>query len=215
MGSIGDIFQLVMKQTYLGQECLNVFFYRQISENTDPDITSAQALASAFDQDVCPAIAGIQIEACEFDTLEVINLFDPGDLNSRNITAVSTGAIVATDALNTFHAMEYRTSRVTRAIRRGFKRFTGMDESMVIVGQLNPSFYTVATAVKDAMNATIQQDGEPLTPNFQPVIVKRIKYVTSSGSTAYRLPTDVVEAEYYKANFLYTRVSTQNSRKSW
>lgn len=215
MGVTGDIFQVVMQQSYLGQTCLNAFYYRQTSENTDPDIESAEALAPAFDLNITPAIADLQVDAVQFETLETINLFNPADLNSRNITTVTEGAITAIDALPSYVASEFRTSRVTRAIRRGFKRFTGLDESMMTVGVLAPAYLAAAGALSVALSMNIQRLNEPLTPIFQPVIVKRIKYTTSSGSEAYRLPTSQAELEYFAANFIYTRITTQNSRKSW
>lgn len=215
MGAVGDIYQLSLEQEYLGQACFNIFHYRQQTENTDTEITTSEALGRAFDALILTFLKEIQVTTVEYKEINVFNLFNPEDVYSRVPTTETTGAYVSTDALNTFHAIELRTLRVRRDIKRGFKRFTGMDESMVIAGILNPALSEDVANVRLALSNDQQLPEETDTPVWRPVIVKRVKYVAPSGKTAYRLPESTGELVYNRATWEYARISTQNSRKSW
>lgn len=215
MGVIGDILQLVFRQRFLNTDLLNVFYYQQMTVNSSPTETSPNGLMTAFMEDVAPSIAAIQVVGVTYTELECINLFDPDDLGSDTGLSLPGGTVVAADVESPWTVFEFQTNRTSRNIRRGAKRFSGVSEAWLIQGQLDPTHTALVGAVSVALSAAIQAASLPGTPLFQPVTVKRIPYVTSSGSTAYRLPENAGESVEYVATWNYTRISTQNSRKGW
>lgn len=215
--ALGDLYQLTFKQRAFNIQLVNVFTYIQTNENTDPDMSSAEALNFAFQEDVVPFIAGVQTSDVDYIGIEVINCFDEAELFSTTTVVPDDGSVTPTDVLPLFMAWEFRTTRVRRDIRRGYKRFSGLDESMIFGGGPVAPYITGLLNLGVAMTANIQYVTEPLTPTFRPVIVGRVKYTTEEGNEAYRLPESAVEmgSKWFAADFDFVRVSTQNSRKNF
>lgn len=215
LGAIGDVFQLVLRQSLFTNEILNVFYYQQLNANNDPDNNSSVSLLGAFVEDVLPEIAPIQITNLNYVGIDVINLFNPDDLFSDDSISPSTGSYVVTSVLPQFMAWEFRTARLTRSIRRGYKRFAGLDEAMVADGGAASGILADLASAATAISANIAYSSAPLAPTFRPVVVKRIKETDAEGNVTYRLPEGNAEAEVMDATFSYLRLSTQNSRKGY
>jgi hypothetical protein len=192
---------------------LNAFYYKQMSANNDATNNASLILLSAFVEDVLTPIANLMRSTVLFDEIEVINLFDEDDVSSDASISPAHGSLSSGEETASYLALEFTTSRVTRAIRRGFKRFWGFPEGWVTDGVYNgvgdPTPATAATA----MSADIAFSSAPLGPTFRPVVVKRIKYTTEEGHDAYRLPANGAEAQSVRATWSFQRISTQNSRK--
>lgn len=215
LGAIGDVFQLTLRQRYFDTQVLNVFYYQQLNANNDPVNNSSVILLGAFAEDVLPAISNIQVTELAYEGIDVINLFNVEDLYSDDSVEPTAGAYVVTSVMSPFNALEFRSSRVSRAIRRGYKRFAGMDESMIEDGFLASAFVPAITAVSNAITVSIAFSGAPLGATFNPVIVKRIREVDAEGNVTYRLPEGNAEAIVADAVYSYLRLSTQNSRKTY
>lgn len=215
--AVGDLYQLTFKSHFAAKNMVNVFTYRQQNANTDPTTSTPAALALAFAQDTLPLIEDVQITNVIYDTIEVINAFDPTEIYVTSSLPVANGSVTVTDIMAIFLAWEFRTQRQRRDIKRGYKRFSGLDESVVANNAPTAGMLTTLNALGTGMSTPIQYSVFPLTPTFEPVIVKRIPYVTPEGNDAYRLPNSAVEmgSNYYAAVFTYTRISTQNTRKTF
>lgn len=215
LGDIGDVFQFKLKTQYQGQVGLNVFYYEQTTLNNHASANSTECLSNAFAEDVAQSIVNIQTDDLTVLEYEIINLFNPDDLFSDTTLTHDQGSLTGVEGLATFIAFEYQTARVSRSVRRGAKRFWAMPESWLTDGVYNGTNISDVTAVATAMNATIQASGMTGSPSFKPVTVKRIPYTGSEGQTLYRLPETALESNTYPAVFAFSRVSTQNSRKTW
>lgn len=214
---IGDVYNLVLQQSLYGQFVYNIFQYRQLTSGTNPSYTDAGSLIQAFQIDVLTSLDNISVSDLAYVNIDVWNLFDPDELASDNTLVPSAGAVTPTDVLSRFMAWEFRSHRATRSIRRGYKRIAGLDESMLTNSQPTAGMVTALATAAAALSADIQWNDEPLTPTFQPVIVKRIKYTAPSGNPAYRLPESAEEMgnNYFVPVYEYLRLTTQNSRKAY
>jgi hypothetical protein len=100
-------------------------------------------------------------------------------------------------------------------MRHGYKRICGLHEDLVMGNGWNNAHaqYAALLALAIAIASTIDSPaGAPV--DWDPVVVKRIKYTTPSGTTAWRLPTSQGELQYYSitsASLQYP--TTQVTRK--
>lgn len=113
-----------------------------------------------------------------------------------------------------FVAAEFFQNRKVGNIRSGFKRFGLISDVNISGGQAVAGFLPFLSELADKLGTSFVTVIGGGSVTLTPVIVKRIKYTTSSGRTAYRLPEGLDTLEYYQAtNWVYKRITTQNSRK--
>ena len=203
MGNVGDIYRIRDSQS-IGSfsDLYNIWFYRAVSGTP-----SANDLAVEFENTVLPAVGGIQPSALDHNSLEVDNLFDIGD---SAFNPVAQAGLLVGNILPTFVALTFQFIRQNKTTRHGWKRIIGPTEDEVSGNGIIPAFdATVAMT-----GAVMGQNLVATDADYEPVIVGRIKYTTSSGSEAYRLPANSGEAIFQvPASVSYRNVSTQNSRK--
>jgi len=197
----GDLYQLTDVQTYLGQQVLNVYYYKQIAE---PSVgVSNIALVRAWEDFVMATIGPVQNEGLDHVGVRVINLDNPDDfLLSPN----SFAGTVSGDGMPPYVTFAFRLNRASRAVRNGQKRIGGISESSVGDGLVNPGLATNIAAIEVALGAIITDTISGA--SFQPRIVHLATEAGPGGD-----PPATPRADYTISSVEFTSVSTQNTRK--
>jgi hypothetical protein len=207
--AIGDIFQVILDQTLVGKNMLNVWFYRATEDNI-----TALDVAVGFDAAIMSDLADVQTTLVNYDALRVRNLFDPADV-AEATPSESTGGVTVTGDTNVpnFAALSYVSPRTRGDVRNGYKRIGGIKEEYIEGNIVDPDavqysqFLTLAGVFSDDLQKAAADV-------LQPVIVARIPY-EEDGETKYRLPDNNGEAVFAVADnwALQQYITTQNSRK--
>lgn len=207
--ALDDLYMIVHKQTYVGRKLENVYFY----EKADPDLTAVD-MNLAFQAEVIPAILDIQGLVVKHTELATINLGNLADNN--NLVLNYEGQFGDVDCLPAFNAVNFTLKPVSRVVRPGSKRFTGIPESVAAYGVITDAGYIAdLNVLRTILGDPIDNAGEI----FNPVIVKRIKEAvpdTDPVQYTYRLPTigDTPVYSQLGACLLALNVSSQVSRKT-
>lgn len=155
-----DLWEVRVKQTYLGQKISNVFWYRG-----DPALNGTAAGVAADFDTACTALWRAAVNASLiFNSIEVINHNDVADFHERSLSDVV--GTFAGDPEPSFLALRVRMVRETRETRNGDKRYAGLVE-----GGLSGN--TVAQATIDAFNPFIGQTHVTFSGVYVPVIVSK------------------------------------------
>lgn len=204
-----DILQVVVRGTsVVALETVNVFHYLYIGTD-EPDPDPLAALASQMTTIVLPAVAQILSTIVTLHTIEVINLFNPFELFAGPISVVGTAGGEGSAG---FTCGSFRTDRVRRDVRRGFKRFGPVSEDVMNGNNFAPGVALAVTNIEEKLGTALDDNAEP--GAFVPIIVKRIKEPNGVGGFTYRLPANQSESDFFYALVWEgTGITTQNSRK--
>lgn len=196
--ALGDLIQLIDNQTYLGQQVLNVYYYR---------ITALLGLGDGYLSDlnndwetnILATIRAIQLDGLLHVSREWRNLTNGTDLFADN--GVLNGLVggAATSYTPSFLSAGFMLQRESLATRNGYKRFAGISESNVSGNEL-VGLTTEVTNISNALPADLNVGAFPVA---EPVIVKR--------------PINPPVASYIYASIgsaSFRSVGTQNSRKA-
>jgi len=196
----GELFQVKVHQSWgstVGKALLNVVYYRQLSGS----LGSSQ-LADLFDFYVMPKMADAQGNMVYYNSIEVVNLDDPGDYTIGSVTptqGTNTG-----DCLPVFVAYSFILGRTTRAVRNGHKRLAGVDEGHQVNGVVtNQDMLNALNAFATMVGTTLVTANN--SDQWQPRIY-RAAGVNSKGQPVER-------ADFPIGSVVYQRISTQNTRK--
>lgn len=200
----GDIYQIVVSGTYLGQHTQNVYMYR--IEDV-PTATAAEGLATEWESDVFAYVNNILPAQHVTTTILVKNLFDPADIYEGVINVTGGLGCTGPAANVPSNLAQYaRFIRDNARVDNGAKYFVGPCEANVsgndIIG-MDAAYTAAAAALIDTLVAAV-------TDTFRPVLVKRVRSVAnktnSFGQTVsyyrYRLPASQVEMD---TNWAYVR----------
>lgn len=197
MAALGDIFKVENFQSYLGQVCLNVYYYRL--EDTPAEGNPAQGLAGEFAESVIPYIKAVQSARVTHTALRVINLSGT-EYYETSVGAVGDQGAGGVDGdMPSFVAWGFQLVRGSTVTRHGSKRIVGVVDGLVSGNSASLALGTI-TAVNNALKATLTAG---LVDNFRPVIVKH-PLLTPPYNPVYSYVADVV----------FKGVKTQNSRKA-
>lgn len=193
--AIGELYELIDKQFFLGQEVRNVYHYVNRRESG-----SAQALAEAWAAQVLPSLLNCQHPSLEHYEIECINLDDDNDFGAHGISAVGDNPIPG-EAMPSFVAARVKLIRGSRSVRNGAKRIAGPNEGGVSGNLLTADYLADVQAFADELvNPVISvQAGE-----WDLVIFGR-----PTPNRPSRVLVDVIDAS------AQIQVSTQNTRKGW
>lgn len=219
-----SLYSLVLYQTLRGQQMINRFNYQLTG--TPAVVSGSFGLAAAMgfvDGFVTPSTSYYDTHKASvgdevtFTEVEVINLYDPVDFYVQPLLSNNTGA-QSGETLPPFNAFGFRTNRVRRDIRRGFKRFGGVLEAQSgSGGQLPANIITGLQAWADVMSATLPYDDEGNTLNYSPVVLGLNKIVNPDGSVTYRRYDTEAEQLLHLAGGIsytpYTTIRSQTSRQ--
>jgi len=187
--ALNDLFVLTLTMGIEGGLMKLPFSYRSANSSL---LSSSADLRGAFFDDVIPLIAGVVVGLTEFSKIETVNLFDIADFDEYNYPTPAFGTRTG-QALPFFNAAAFVSQKPVVGQRPARKRFGYLSESDVQgQGLQDVSGYFAA------LDALAAQLGANLTTlvgtEYEPQIIKRIKYTTPSGKDAYRFPNSPAEA---------------------
>lgn len=191
------LFEVVLQGQYFGQEIINRWNY--LSTSVPAAVTPSFGLASGFGGipdpvdstfpvgSVMRALEAALSTEFQFISLTVNNIYDLSDFYSIPYAPGQNGTNGTGDAMPPINAYGLKSSRVTRAVRAGHKRFAGVNEGEVDPGGvLTAAALTLIGDIATAMNANATYDDEGTTLTYIPCVVSKLKYTTPSGKTAYK-----------------------------
>jgi len=185
---LGDLIQLVDNQSYLGQQVLNVYYYRVTATLglADPYLAD---LDSYWEDNVLDPIIQVQVDALAHNSREWRNVSNGTDL-FVNSTVVN-GANDVTDAtlLPSYVSLGFLLQRESLATRNGYKRFAGLQDTFVEGNTWTgspTSIINIETALAGDLNIGLLSVAEPVIVK-RPISVPVTSYVYSSiGSCSFR-----------------------------
>ena len=195
----GDLLQVTDFQSYLGEVCLNVYYYRWFSAPA----LGTEYLEAIWDEvrsEVIDQVVKLQVEQVVHTNLQVKNLSNGVDFYEDD--PVRTGLIDAPDSeiLPSYVALGFKLIRDSLVTRNGSKRVVGVPE-----GNVSGNTYVGAGIdIEDVENAFVAQLEVGIVTVAAPVIVKRP--IPTPAGTSYL---------YSSVNgCAFTGMSTQNTRKA-
>ena len=197
-GSLGDLIQVVDNQSYLGQQILNVYYYRitSITPLLDPYM---DVMAEWFDNTVVAAVRELQVNALLHVSREWRNLSNGTDLFTETSVIAGDQSQSAAAFTPSYVSAGFMLQRESLLTRNGYKRFAGIPETS-IEGNVYTEGSTFIAAVEAALAADIVVG---IATVAEPVIVKR--------------PIDVPVGEYVYSSIgsaQFRSLGTQNTRKA-
>lgn len=212
--ALGSVYLITMFSTLRSQQCVNTFTYEQTAAGT-PDMNYAVNLAQAFETSVLAVDSPLRQAQFSVNNLitglRVQNLFDPTDYTEVLYSPVLAGT-GGGDYFSPFISVSFRTQWLGGVVRRGFKRFQGVLETVSTNGTLTPAAITQLEPLGDKLSEVVAHLGA----EFSPCVVKRIKETDPiTGKVTYRLPENPTESVSVTGlvYVLQPELTTQNSRK--
>jgi len=212
-GTIGDIIQLVLRQTNQEQAQQNVFFYRVEDEPTEGYL---EGLATEFNDNGLPLFADVQSTQVSYIEIACRNIFNEDEYVLSPLTTL-TGTLSSGGTVPSFVSANIRLVRGNARVRHGRKAIGGACEANMS-GQVWDSTYLGSLQDLADWMATEQVAGA--TDTFKPVIVGRVLHEPDPPDHPeewYALPTSQSEMglnwAYVISGLASTYVSTQRSRK--
>jgi len=184
----GDLLQLVDNQLYLGQQVLNVFYYR---------VTAPLGLADGYlsdlngywEEHILDEIIQIQSDNLSHVSREWRNLTNGADLFVDG--SVVPGALAESDASDTpsYVSAGFLMHRESLVTRNGYKRFAGITEAQITgntyVGNMT-HIANIEVALAADLNIGILSVAEPIIVK-RPISVPVTSYLYASiGSASFR-----------------------------
>lgn len=216
----GDLYEVKLSGTFLGQSTLNVFFFYQSTETIN--INYATQLNQQFqtfwvgDGSDTPFTSVAFSDNWEIMSVSTRNLFNQSEIANVLIGGIFPGTSTVANA-GTFPAYHFSTDRPNGAIRRGHKFFGGIPGGVSVDGILVPTIVTALSDVEEALGTSLVVQSGEVDATFLPVVVKRVKEQPDEthDDVWYRLPENSLEALWFTADnwTLDTRLTTMNSRK--
>jgi hypothetical protein len=204
------LYQLNHKQTYLGEDIENVYFFRREDAGTDH-----VDLIDAFIADVLPAVQALQAPQIITASIKAQSLGNLSDFGEQIVN--TPGTYDPSEILPIFNAIGYTFRSANRGVRPGSKRITGIPETVQAGGIVTLSVYlTRMEACRVAMDSVIGTS-----PGFfTPIIVKRIKTAvpgTTPVKYKYTLPAvgDDATIATFLGVFTSPIITHQVSRGNW
>jgi hypothetical protein len=192
MGAADDVYKLVQKFTMLGVECLITRWFRQ---NTTPG--GAAAVLSAWVSDKLPAILAVVSDQVTAVGTEVTNIYDNADF-AISSGSQGVGAFTA-EALPAYMAIGLEFPSPNKSIRASTMRLPGVTEGVLTDGVITAG----AVAQYDDCAEELASSLDHATSTYSPIL-----YTEGNARTGY------TEYITYITNGYFSRVTTQNSRKS-
>jgi hypothetical protein len=145
------------------------------------------------------------------------NVYDPTDFIDLPFNPTVAGLGVG-EVLSPINAFGLRSNRTRLDIGRGYKRFAGVPESSSATkGDIAAGALTALNALAALHGDILTYTDGALTDSFTPVVVKKLKYTTPSGRTAYKYyPTEAEQLTKLAVGVVwesYTNVRSQVSRQ--
>lgn len=195
--TIGDVIQVKVSGTYLGEAWNNVFYYLQAGGGA----AAAGACLNLFEAQVMDNVVDMMLDTSDVTYLTAVNGMNNADQYERLPNAgYSVGeldAAVLGEAPSNV-AVGFRSNRNGIGTRYSYKRFAGVPLSWLSANGWDASSDTLRAAMAVALGGTLTGSGY----TFQPVQV-------TGGFTLGTAPTYTFVLDAWSP---MTRPSTQNTR---
>jgi hypothetical protein len=194
---MAELMEVTLFQTFQGQRCVNRWNY--VASGTPAAVTLSFAMLSAMgflsetttlDPDTLAGkIQAVQNSSCFFNSALARAVYIDEDFYENPFIASTVGAqgndASASSPLN---AYGFRSNRVKQSIGRGYKRFAGVEQSLMSSGgDWISAIEDDLQLIADLLGDTLSYDDEGNTLTFIPAVVQKEKYeVEDSGKFAYR-----------------------------
>ena len=226
------LYEVILNTAYAGQGCVNRWNY--IGTGTPSAVSLSFGLVAAFgaiyddtaippaypEDTILSAIREMTDDGVSFVQITALNVYDPVDFYQTPFNPAYPGG-QGGDGLSPTAAYAFRTNVVNRDIRRGTKRFVGVNEGASNQGgEVSGSFLTLMTTLAERMTATLEYDDEGNTLTYVPAICSKEEYIPDPlfpAKTAYKYYGTLAEQLTHSATgFAWNPVTTirsQNSRQ--
>jgi hypothetical protein len=150
--------------------------------------------AGAFPADTLgDAIADLTSNGLEWNQALCRSIYTPTDFRDLPFVPVVPG-LQSGDVEAAFVAIGFRSNRVRTDIKRGFKRFAGVNESLVnSFGALTGAAITLTTALAAKLGEVLDFTESSLTNHYTPCIVHKFKDETDPDHPLYRYYDDIAD----------------------
>ena len=221
------LFEVVLRQSYLGRNVLNRWYYNGTGTPASVDLSFGlisalggipDIITGEFPADtLMSALADVQHTELKYLELKAEALYDVSDFYSVVYPPSQAGTQGGT-AASQFIAYALQSNRVRTDIRRGSKRFAGVSEQyMGTGGVLDAGMDDLLAVVAAIMSDNLEYDDEGNTLTYQPVILSLEPASPPTVPQSYALyPTNAEQLEHAALGILWTAqnfVTTQNTRK--
>jgi len=196
---LGDLLKVVDVQTYLGQEVLNIYWYRVTSVTGFLD-EGYEAIADWFEDNVIVPVTQIQASALTHTAIRLYNMSNGIDFYEKPIDVDGAQTAAAITLLPSYVSIGFKLVRESLVTRNGYKRIGGLFDGQVDGNNFNIDA-AARTDIEEAMAADIVLG---VVTTAEPVIVK---HPIGSAPIASYLYSSIGSAQM-------TRVGTQNTRKA-
>lgn len=201
--AVNDVLQINDVQSYLGQLCLNVYFYRV---DVAGSALTYQDVADYFQTQIVTEVVEIQNVNLVHTSTVIRNVTNGLDIFEDPL-AITGGTSL--EGAPSFTAASFRLLRATALTRHGAKRIAGIPEVYSLGNDLNPTYSTQIAAVALALGNPVEVDSAgDLDLTMTPVIVGRYPV---GGPNAGQLDLSKVN-DVAAAQFI--RISTQTTRRA-
>lgn len=195
---VGDIYQLTLFASFLGQAITNVFHYRLLEVGSGAG--GADNLGASFADNILDDLIPLQSESLGYTGLVCMNLHNLSDFVETPLTLEGLLEIADDNNAPSYVALVYRYGRTAAGQRYGYKRFSGLVESQIS----GNAFTGNVTDANDLATALIGNQGGVLYDgwSFKPFIASR-PIVYGDNPSGYVPP-----------NCVFRGVTTQVSRRA-
>lgn len=194
--AVGDIYYLKLKQLYLGEEILNVFYFRETITGTA--LNRAAALAETWDNQILPDLALCQSEDLLYEDIETAVIRTPTVFYNHIPLTTNGVRVTVTDTAPSWMTASVRFNRNGPGTRYAYKRFSGLLVEDINENQLSGAAITLFTTNLQPMRNPISGFGF----TWVPIQIK-------SGWTLGSIPVE----NFVINSLLGARLGSQNTRK--
>lgn len=194
---MAELFELVLQTSYNGELCINRWNY--VTNDIPAAVSQSFALVAAAggigeappanfpDGTMMEAIRLMVNDGVVFENVFARNIYSVTDYYDTPVPSGVWGAQTGSNRQSAYDAYGFSSNRTRLDIRRGYKRFVGVSEAAVgEYGDLTSGQIALMETVAELMSDPLIYDDESSLITFSPCIVKKEKYTTPSGGTAYR-----------------------------
>lgn len=222
-----SLYELTLEGEYAGQQTINRWNY--LSSGSLGSVTGSFGLvfAAGFIPDGTPpaynpdglyaAIGALQVPSQKYIQVIAKNLYDPTDFYALPLPSNAAGTNNG-EGMSPINAYGLRSTLVRLDVRRGTKRFCGVNEAdSGSLGELTNGALELLDHVAMVMGETLLYGDEGSSLSFAPCILGKQKYTTPRGKTAYKkYATEALQLEHLAVGIgwqSYKEVRSQTSRQ--
>jgi hypothetical protein len=194
---LGDLLQLTDFQTYLGIDCLNVYYYR-VTSITGFAFAGYNDIMQWYRDHILAQVKNQQVSGVSHNMLEIRNLSNAVDFDSLTFAPGTQVGAQPGEGLPSYVTYTFRLLRENLNTRNGYKRFVGVPESQGSGNAYSPSGAAITNICGELSSDIVAG----IVLLAEPVIVKR-PILTPAGAYVY---SSIGNADF-------RGVGSQNTRK--